>query len=290
MTIETRFEQGLRSELAVVTADPPAGPRLDDTLRSGRRRRLRRGAGRVVGGAALAVAAVAAVTGIVATWPAEEPTSGESVPQWSVGLPPEDVNERIVDLVTEQLPAGVALDSVLLEAFPAPRPCVEGEPCEVEAVGPGADDRALPRERWDEAAAWVVTITLEGGQQVGVELFHAAGETDGDVAETCAQDLRQEVYLVCEAGTDADSGATTVSRLAALVPDGAGWELADPQRVGPERLWFEQQLEVQPGGDFVIRVAERVQAPDRDQAEQDWLLDQQALAAIGLDGDLVEAG
>ena len=64
-----------------------------------------------------------------------------------------------------------------------------------------------------------------------------------------------------------------------------------PGRSGnPDRLWFAQEVEVQPGGDFLVSVEELVRVPEVGVAERAFLLDRADLVGVAGDDDLLTAG
>jgi len=188
-------------------------------------------------------------------------------------------------LVRAALPPGTDVTDVQMKAWPP-----DDDPDEAVAVGPGVDDGSLPRDRWDEAASWTVTMELGDEHTITVELFHAASETEGDSAEACRQDLRQHSYLACDVDTDAASAVETILRVAAMRPGSVGWYIVDPDETDPDRLWFSRQLEAQPGGDFLLRIDESLKAPTWDEAEPQMVLTRESMVEVVLNDDLLSAG
>lgn len=277
------IEDTLRRELRDVTTGHVVDSRLDQTLAAGRARRRRRGVLR--GAVATGLGCVLVVGLAVVTGTDDSDRAGD--PQWALALPPEEVNQHIVDMVRGQLPAGADVTDVDMRAY-GPDP----DPDTGQAIGSTEDPAPLPRSDWDQAVSWSVHVELGDGHFVSVELFHAAGETEGDADTTCRQDLRAGSYQECEVSTDVSTGALTIYRLAAarqISPNG-GWYVGEPSSFDPDRLWFLSEVEVQPGGDFLVRVEEGVKAPERAIAMAAMALSRADLAAIAVDDGLLSAG
>ncbi len=277
------IEDTLRHELRDVTAKPSLGPDLQTTLASGRSRRRRRTAGRVAGAGLLAGAVAVAAVALL-PW-GDTSTSSDGDQQWALAVPPEDINPRILDLLRAALPSGTELTDVQMKAWPA-----DDDGNTSEAVGPGSDDGSLPPERWDEAVEWSVSADVGDGHELSVSIMHAESETEGDSAQACRSDLRAELYLVCDVGTDSDTGVETTYRLASERWGSGAWYVAPPSDIDPDQQWFSHEVEAQPGGDFLLRVVERVKTPTRAGAEAQQLLDRETMTGLVLDPDLLAAG
>jgi hypothetical protein len=247
---------------------------LSDILAEGRRRRRTSIARRAAGGVtALAVGGSAAFA--LASTPA-------AAASWTLAPAPEHVNQRIVELVEEQLPSGVGVSEVDLVAYTDP------------AAGQGSAEPGgipLPPARWSDADAWRATLTLDTGTTIQVFLGHAEGETEGDADASCDAGVEAGAYTVCDAesvhrqGEDVDviwregsadrSPDGTLHGPGTLVaPDGAA--------AVPSTPVVTRELESQPGGDFLVSVLEITPSTGAP------LLDRGVMADIALDAELLD--
>ena len=266
------IEGGLRDKFAAMSSDVPGGPSLQRAIQQGRARRRRRAVAAVGSGVAT-VCAVGVVAGAVMT--GVGPFNGDDGQRdedakWAVSVPPEAVPHAIEDAVRAQLPDGTEITYKELDAY-------------------GKGSRPLPKERWDEATSWYGTFMLGAEEQVSVELLHSKGETEGDPDKLCGDPL----YKRCDANDVA--GVQVFNWEWALRNDGrpgakspGPWGAMRVDQIKPDRRWFEQTLEAQPGGDYLVRAKNTIKARTFEQARGQWTLDTESLRAIAMNGDFLE--
>jgi hypothetical protein len=239
--------------------------------RLSRAEKMRRGIGGV---AALAVAGGGAFA--FASAPA-------AAADWTLSPAPDRVNERIVELVKDQLPTGVAVSDLEMEAF------AKAKPGQKDLDGLGI---ALPRSKWSEADAWATTVELDSGVKISVTLAHSRGETEGDAKALCAEILADGNVEVCDAGTTSrrDQAVDTVWREgpADRTADGFVWGPGELAKIYPDdtpasTAVRDASFEAQPGGDFVIRVSQI--SP----VGTEPVLDAEAMADVALNRGLLHA-
>ncbi|GAA1761995.1 hypothetical protein GCM10009795_005530 [Nocardioides hankookensis] len=272
MITEQQLRDTLRSELA--RHGDGSNVQLSNVIAGGRRRQRATAVRRT----ACALAALVVTGGGFAL--ASVPAAADS---WQLAPAPEQVNQRIVEIVEARLPAGISVNDVDLKAYADPAPG-QGSP------EPGG--LPLPRSQWSEADAWLAKLTLDTGAEVQVFLGHAEGETEGDAAATCATDVAAGVYSVCDAGSVSRQGENVAviwrEGFAELAGDGTlygpGTLVAPDGTAAPSSTPVSTHgLESHPGGDFLISVQEL------DPQGSSPSLDREAMADIALSAELLEA-
>lgn len=248
---------------------------LSDVVADGRRRRRTSTVRRVAGGVtALAIGGGGAFA--LAAGPA-------AASSWELEPAPDQVNQRIVEIVQDRLPAGVDVTDSDLKAYATPSPG-QGSP---EAGG-----IPLPLSKWSQAEAWRATFTLDTGATVQVFLGHAKSETEGDAAGSCVADVDAGFYTVC----DADSVTRQGEDVEVTWREGTADQTADGMLYRPGTLVAPEgeptpastpvtthELETQPGGDFLVSIQEIT--PESTASS----LDRDAMADIALDAELLDA-
>jgi hypothetical protein len=248
---------------------------LSNVVADGRRLRRTSTTRRIAGGVTALAVGGAGAFALVAG-----PAAASS---WALAPAPDQVNQRIVEIVEDQLPAGVDVADVHLEAYVSPPPG-QGSP---EAGG-----IPLPRSRWSNADAWRATITLDTGATVQVFLGHSGGETEGDSAASCGADVDAGYYTVC----DADSVTRQGEDVEVIWREGTADRTADGMLYGPGTLVapdgepvpastpvVTHEFETQPGGDFLVSVQEISPGNTRP------TLDRDTIADIALNPELLNA-
>lgn len=273
MVTEQQFREALNNDVA--RHGDGSNVLLSDVIVAGRRRRRTSTVRRVAGGVtALAIGGGGAFA--LAAGPA-------AASSWELAPAPEEVNQRIVQVVEDRLPAGTDVTDVDLKAYSTPPP---GQ------GSPGAGGVPLPRSKWGQAEAWRASITLDTGATVQVFLGHAKSETEGDAGANCVADVAAGAYTVC----DADSVTRQGEDVDVIWREGAADQTADGMLFRPGTLEAPDgesmpastpvtthELETQPGGDFLVSILE---ISPEDTAPT---LDRDAMADIALDAELLDA-
>lgn len=200
---------------------------------------------------------------------------------WKLSVAPEQVNQRIVQLVEDQLPADAKVTGLKMKAY------AKAKPGQKDLDGFGIP---LPRSEWSKADSWYTTVELSSGVELGVLLGHAAGETEGDPEALCAELLAGGDLDVCDAGSISRQDQSIVT----MWRDGRGDRSANGDLWGAGTLITLygdeapasspvsiREFEAQPGGDFFIHV--QLVTPEGSAP----LLDQTAMADIALNEDLL---
>ena len=278
------IEDTLRRELHDVTASPPSG-RPADTLASGRAGAadapLAGSRAPVCPGRAVAAAAVVLLPGGGDRRRLRAATAISSG-RWRC-LP--RTSTRDPGLLRAALPPGTELTDVQMKAWPP-----DDDPDDAEAVGPGVGRRvAAPviagTRRWSgQCRSSSATAT-----SFGPICSRARARPRATPRRPAGRPARR-LYLVCDVGTDADIRRRDVLPRRVRAPGFGGLVRRPPTRLDPDQLWFSHQVEAQPGGDFLLRMVERVKTPTRAGAEAQQLLDRETMTGLVLDPDLLAAG
>lgn len=266
------IEDKLRERIPELSEDVRGGPSLQRALQKGRARRRRRAVAAVGSGVAT-VCAVGVVAGAALTgagpFAGEAPQQADE-PQWTLAVPPEKVPYAIERAVRQELPGNAKISYTKLQAY-------------------GKGSKALPKSEWDEATAWYGTFMVGSGEQLSVELLHAASETEGDPHSVC----RGWPYLRCDfAEPDGVQIFNTEEVLRNEAQPGAKtpgpWGAIPAKDIRPDRRWYEREVEVQPGGDYLVRASDTINVPTYQQAQAEWILGTDSIRDIATNGEFLE--
>ncbi|MCD4534740.1 hypothetical protein LRP67_11660 [Nocardioides sp. cx-169] len=254
--------------------EPPFGLSPAAAIRGGRRTVRRRRL--AMGGAALAVLAVGAIT----------------APQVLDGDAPSG-HSTAVDPAT----------AAFLETYDAaemPRILEEESRAvferSVEDLGEASfragDDQgaALPPKWWDRASGMSLSYGGTSEHRLSVDLAHARGKAEGSARRDCESGLEQGTYLECTVEVR-DDGSVVLSNLWAMRPYRAGGFMAVPsdqlETIDPDRLWFERRVKVIKSDTFVTYVSEKVKAPSVQAARAALQVPEADLVELGTDPQVV---
>jgi hypothetical protein len=244
-------------------------------IQDGRRRQRRTSRARRVAAGCTALAAVGGGAFALVSTPA-------AAASWSLAAPPDQVNQRLVDLVEDQLPDGVSVTDVELSAFTQPGPG-EGSP---EAGGV-----PLPRGRWSEADAWLAVLHTDSDATIRVFLAEDGADSEGDEQAFCEADVAAGYYDACEVtalsrnGQDVDATwrefSATRTNDGILHLSGVSLPPGSEEELDPVAVEV-REFEANPGGDVVIDVYEAT--PEG----SSQILDESAIADIVFDTSLLQ--
>lgn len=265
------IEDTLKERINEMSDDVRGGPSLQRAIQTGRVRRRRRAVATVGSGVAtmcaVGVVAGAALTGVGPF--SSDDGSNVAERQMVLAVPPEDVPYAIEVAVREQLPDGAKVTHTQLSAY-------------------GEGSKPLPKNRWDEATAWYGTFEFGPGELLDVSLDRSAGDTEGSARKSCQLDDKYPFsscdYTELASGEDLTESVTTARD---VVP--GGWHIGvDPENVKPGKLWFKREVEIQPGGNYMVEITNSVKAESREQADTRWTLDLDAMRRVVNRGEFLE--
>ena len=280
-------EHDLRTALRDhVTTDEPNLTPANDLIHRGRRRQRTRTA--FAGAAAVAVLATAGALVVPQLGGSDDrrddrvidPAIQEALDNYDALAMPELIAER----------ARIHLGAAAMADLPAP-----------EFRADDAQGQKIGREDWDKASFMTLLYGFDVEHGLRVALYHAKGEVEGDADKVCGDDLDAGYYLSCDV-VHLDDGRVAISRVSALRADPLNYETLgegtqywysvtrkelENGKFAPDKIFFDQSVEVIKSETFGTSVSETVHAPTLPEAQAEFQMTQEQLLALADDPQMV---